>query len=339
MRYRVLEGGAIACSAVALWSLVAFPKPQSRQLCESSPPTTNSSSSSRKQDCGSQHRLFRASIMPEHWFHFNWGRDRPTPLPSDLETVYAQLLHQAQTMADRDRWADAIAQVSGIPKNSRHYALAAQLQTDWSQEILQQAMERYHQAQLKSALQLLTNIPASCQTYAQAQAFTRQWTQEAAWLHQAEVAWRSNRWYTVLTLLKKLERSPLYQSSPVQNMLQIATHKLYEPDPTLIELGSIGGQSTTVSTPPAALPRRPEFSQQTPLAVETLSPPAQLPIATRQALDWAQPPLPKAIAQRSLVEPTPPLPATPMSAAPALFPSTPPQTTATQSEMPPTRID
>jgi hypothetical protein len=288
MRHRMLEGGAIACSTILLYggTLPHDVNPDS-ESCQPPFPATDTPS---RPNCSQPQALHRASIIPENLFDLRWGGKRDNRPINELEIVYEDVLEEAQTTANRDRLPEAIFHLGGIPKNSRHYALAKQLQDDWSQELLQRAIQQHHQANLSAALRLLNTISPTSQHQPQAIALAKQWRGEAKLLNQALVARKTGNWTKAVTALKRLEATPLYQSSLVQQMLQEITTKQFEPASDLMQIAA-----DTARINPSLPVRRPRL-ETVPLPVENPLPQSDLEIATEQALTWAQPPQPKAIA-------------------------------------------
>lgn len=326
MRYRVLEGGAIACSAVVVWGWAASPGVVPIPHCQ--PPEPPNTHSATPAHCKSPKRLVQASLLPNNLWQLNWSRGDHAPrLTADLERVYDQVLAQARDLANRDRLAEAITLLGGIPRNSQHFSPAQQLQTEWSQELVQQATQYYQQARVSQALHLLQRIPTSSPHFQQAKSLSQQWSREAKLFRQAQLAQQAERWDTVLQTLKSLEGSPLYQSSPVQATLQAAMNRLYEPNRRLVEVAS----STTAIAPNW----RTKMPLPDPLAstLDSLPHSTSLDIKTDQALTWATPRKVPAIAQSDTPQRDSRQPDKGHqreSTTPPLFPVKPPKITATQ---------
>jgi hypothetical protein len=237
------------------------------------------------------------------------------------------VLADAQKMADQNQLPAALLALGGIPKNSQRFPLAQQLQQDWAQELLQQATQHYSQANLKTALQVLASIPATSPAFQQAHSLATQWRQEASWLHQAQAAAQAERWQTVINVLKRLEDRPLYQSTLVQTLLQSAMSRIYQPSDRLLKVASSTTSDTATIQP--QIPRLPTVKD----SLETIPDATKLEIEIKQALTWAQPQKPAAIAQINF--PTPPN-QTPIElkkqspASTSLFPVKSPQRTATE---------
>ncbi|MBD3881832.1 hypothetical protein IFO70_08705 [Phormidium tenue FACHB-886] len=218
---------------------------------------------------------------------------RSQRLPNTIEKTYRGLLEQAQTMAGDDRFSEALATVTGIPKNSKYYNLAQQLQEDWSQELLQRAISECQQGQITTAISLLNIVPHVSEQHGRVVELRNKWQQQASALNQAIAAKQAQDWQGVAEALKQIEGTPLYQSSPVQTLLQQSIQKLYSPDQSLLNItpsssaqlarlpvaasvnssASTGSSSSTISLPPGASPQS-----------------SELPINLAQAMAWAQPP-------------------------------------------------
>lgn len=288
MYYRVFEGGAIACSAVALWSWTTSSHPIPPSLCQPTPPQNSPHRQTRQPNCSSSKSIRQSGILPAALFNLGWGRDRLSP---DLEQVYTQVLADAQKMADQNRLPDAILALGGIPKNSQKFTLAQQMQNDWAQELLQQATQHYSQADLKTALKLLASIPTTSPSFQQAKTLSAQWRQEASWLYQAQASAQAGRWQAVLNALKRLEDRPLYQSTLVQTLLQSMLSRVYQPDDRLLRATS--SLSSSAAAIRIQMPKIPAVAN----SLETIPDSNKLEIETTQALTWAQPQKPSAIAQ------------------------------------------
>ncbi|HEY9638919.1 MAG TPA: hypothetical protein V6C57_00460 [Coleofasciculaceae cyanobacterium] len=210
--------------------------------------------------------------------------DLSKPLPKEMETSYNRLLKQARLAASRDRFAEAIRTIAGIPKNSRFYGEARQLQEGWTQELLQRASSQYKQANVQMALWMINTIPPESQRYARAIELRQRWSQESALLRQATAAQSTGDWNGVMAALKSLQDSVLYQTPPAQMLLQQATAKLF---------GS-GKMAKLAATVPAnaiaQAPLIPSMAEPNPVLPSVpVSAPANLPVDRAQALRWAEP--------------------------------------------------
>jgi hypothetical protein len=165
-----------------------------------------------------------------------WGNRHSQQLPEKLEAVYGDLLDQAQAAANREAFQEAMQQVSGIPKNSRHYALAQQLQEDWVREVVRQATTACQQARVTEAIALLDSIPAASQVSAQASELRQRWSQQAEILKRAMAAKAAGDWQAAIDAVQALEGTPMYHSVAVQSLLQQAMTSLYEPDASLLDI-------------------------------------------------------------------------------------------------------
>lgn len=88
-------------------------------------------------------------------------------------------LEQAQELAAKGRFAQAIATVSRIPQ-SDFYQTAQQLNLKWSNRVLEIAEEFYWKAQARpeEAIKIASAVPESSPVYDQAQKIIKQWQQE-----------------------------------------------------------------------------------------------------------------------------------------------------------------
>ncbi|MBI4781003.1 MAG: hypothetical protein HY785_06725 [Oscillatoriophycideae cyanobacterium NC_groundwater_1537_Pr4_S-0.65um_50_18] len=206
------------------------------------------------------------------------------PLPGEIEGLYDRMLKKARTVATDDQLAEAITAVAGIPKNSRSYGEAQQLQEDWTQELLQRARDQYKQANCSMAIWMLKAIPPNSERYERATELQQRWTKEWSTFRQASAAKKQGDWKGVMTSLASLKDSVLYQSFPAQEMLQQATANLYSADKTLVQINSVPVDQA-VMVP--AIPSTAELDTAS-LPMSATSP--NLLIGRSQALAWAEPP-------------------------------------------------
>lgn len=231
MSRQVLECGVIVCSTIALYSW-APPSVSEPSL----PDCDVSSKSSGAEKSCSPTASQSTKAAPEKSMTAEWG-DRHK-LPQKIETVYGGLLEQAQAAASRNQITEAVARIAGIPKNSQHYPLAEQLQEDWSLELLRQATSECQQGHVTKAISLLDRIPATSKRRDRVIELRQRWSQQAGLLERATAAKKAGDWQTALDAVKALEGSPMYHSTPVQDLLQQAMMKLYEPDQMLLQVAT-----------------------------------------------------------------------------------------------------
>jgi hypothetical protein len=306
MNQQILGGGAIVCSAAVMYGWAqSFPSDVSIDDCAGELIGQVSAwvSQTEKQ---TQRRCLSAAMIPQ----LSQIPERlPIPdrspsnkLPSNMESMYSNVLEQAQELANRDRLAEAITTAGGIPNNSRHHELAQQLQEGWSQELLQRATNHYQRADMPMAISMLSAIPQSSQRYSRANNLRGRWKQQTDLLNQAIAAQEIGDWSSVITALGALEGTDLYHSAPVQNLLQQATQKQFEPDAALLELSAIAASAAGSTTVAMNLP---VVNSQ---PIDPVPQPSNLVIGIDQALEWARP-------SATPTAPTaPPLPTTPSKA-------------------------
>jgi hypothetical protein len=160
-------------------------------------------------------------------------------LPTDMEAIYRQTLDRAQTLANQEKFASAIAKVAGIPKNSRHFSLARRLQVDWSQALLEQAIQHYQTANLDAAKIMLAAIPEDSPIHAQGVELRSQWQSQQQQLQRAIAAQQAHDWQGVIDALQPLADTPLQHSSTVQDLWKQAIAAQYEPDPMLLQMATM----------------------------------------------------------------------------------------------------
>lgn len=294
MNHRVIGGGVIACSAIVAYGWVQSAIPQGVNECAGKwvgnlSSTLTGKGTKKIQGSCSYSALVSSIAAPEQirsniQFSGRLGNSRLDKLPNSVEQVYGQLLEQAHTAANHDRLAEAIASATSIPKNSRHYDMAQRLQEDWSQELLQRASNCYQQADLTMAMTMLSAIPQTSQRHDRAVDLHQRWSQQVVLLNQALSATEAEDWHGAMNALKALEGTQLYQSAPVQELLQQATNRFLTPNETLLQLAS--GNTAPDATVVSALPS--DSSYSTPLSVD-LPQRSDLTIGIDQALEWVRP--------------------------------------------------
>ncbi|MBD2089117.1 hypothetical protein H6F67_04515 [Microcoleus sp. FACHB-1515] len=322
MDRRVFGGGAIVCSAMVLWSQPSAPDAQKTSECDEG---TTACTATTARPAQPQPSILPPDINRAIESLSNWGGGAGARLPDSMESVYADLLERGQAAASESKLSIALSTVSGIPTNSQHYAKASQLRESWAQELLERGNSQYQQGDMGMALSMLIAIPPTSDRYERAQELLERWSQQAVLLNRAEAARKEGDWQSVMAAIESLEGTPIYDSLPVQQLLQQSIYRAYGSDAALRQLtdssaanGSVipaiptdqAAISTEQAAPNAALPNLPD-----------------LPIDVNQALVWAQPsspvtalpqPVPMPIAPSRRATPQPPA-ATPMRAtAPAV---------------------
>ncbi|MBE9180074.1 hypothetical protein IQ268_16000 [Oculatella sp. LEGE 06141] len=300
MNRRVLGGGAIACSAMVISGLAQPSTPEQNVTdCDNSGAKATSSwlpQQLAQGQCQLSSMIPTINNVPEFLrLGALWGNLRASVVPDEMETVYGKLLEEAQAAASNDRLAEAIANIIGIPKNSRHYDMAQQLQEDWSQELLQQAANHYQQAQTTTAISMLNAIPPTSERYGRAIELRTIWNQEAALFAQAKIAKNAGDWRGVIDTLRSLDGSLLYHSLPAQELLQQAMNKLFEADESWIQLASKSADELSAAAGMPTLSST--MNGSLPLSVDPIPKRSSLPIALEQAMKWAQPQVPSAEAK------------------------------------------
>ncbi|WP_088893903.1 hypothetical protein [Leptolyngbya ohadii] len=282
MNHRILECGAIACSTVVIaqW-LPAFNVQLPSSNCSKEPePEPASAAADRatvSPKCSSSGILSLMERLPEQ-FKLQWSQTN-SRLPGNIEREYQQLIEQAQTLAGQNRLAEAIVLMNSIPKNSRYFDMAYEMQETWSQEALHEASSRYQQAEISAALKLLEAIPATSSQYPQVVQFKQKWQQDAVRMQQAIAASKTGNWQQVIEQLEALQGKSLFQSLRVQELLQLAMIKVLEPEPELLKIAS---QMNSTSLSAAPLPSPPAVPAA---SVSSSVPPLPPPTSDRSNLD------------------------------------------------------
>jgi hypothetical protein len=274
----VASGSMLLCSAMLLNSGAQLTKSEiTSEPCDDSSCSTSSKAEQKAtkaspaaisgQKTEQQQSEQRWSSNTQEWSTDRFieqmkGNDRPDKLPQEVETNYAELVNQAQSAASRDQITDAVEAVAGIPKNSEHYDLAQQLEEDWSQELVRQATKQYQQADVSDSISLIDKIPETSKWHGRATELKQRWQEQSKLLHQAMAAKSSRDWQGTINAIKALDGAPLYNSLPVQELLQEAITKLYEPDQDLVQIAVADSPAMTTSDAP--MPDFPEAALDAP---------------------------------------------------------------------------
>ncbi|MBW4472166.1 MAG: hypothetical protein KME45_17435 [Stenomitos rutilans HA7619-LM2] len=233
MSRQVLERGALACSALALygWTQPSVSEPVIHHDCE-----TTARVSSTESRCLQLAQKPTSNTTPERFTSNPWSDRTRERLPDKMEAVYSDLVVQAQALVDRNQLTQAVDLVAGIPKNSQHYGMAQQLQDDWSRELLRQAASECRQGRVGKALLMLNTIPSQSQLHDRITELRQRWGNQDKLLQQAIALKQRSDWQGVIDTVKALEGAPMYQSLLVQGMLQQAMTQLYKPDAAMLQV-------------------------------------------------------------------------------------------------------
>ena len=161
--------------------------------------------------------------------------DSPEPVPQDLEDSYEALIGQAQAEAKNDRFKQAILNLEGVPKNSQHFALAQQVKDEFSQSLLQRANDKYQKGDIQTALAMLGAVAPSSTSASQAKKLQKDWGEQGERFEIARTAIAKKDWSNALKSLDQLKGTPIFQSAQVQQLLQLATNQLGQPDKITIK--------------------------------------------------------------------------------------------------------
>ncbi|WP_421658688.1 hypothetical protein [Leptothermofonsia sp. ETS-13] len=243
MNRQILSSGTIVCLAILIYGWTqSSTSGASDYDCRNQAAKAGSSKAPNQLSSAEKHCLPKAVIATsnttEPLFNLQWSQGGKDRLPNTMETLYSSLLEKAQALASREQFGQAIATIAGIPKNSRHYEMAQQLQEDWSRELLRQATLHCQQAQVKTAIAILQAIPETSQLHDRAVELRQLWSKQARQLNQAIAAEKVGDWQRAIDATKSLEGSLMYNSLLVQELLQQAMTKLYEPDQTLLQIAT-----------------------------------------------------------------------------------------------------
>ncbi|MBF2025184.1 MAG: hypothetical protein IGS48_00245 [Oscillatoriales cyanobacterium C42_A2020_001] len=260
MNRRILECGALACSAIMIygWSNASAPKNNSSNCgdrAESTRPNPRKHHTKLAKQCLQTASLASIYEIPRQLFNIQWGSSESTTLPKKTDAIYDDLLVKAQTLASQDQFADAIKLLEGVPRNSRHYKTIQQLEEDWSRELFRQANADCQQGQMAGAIARLDAIPARSQLRHRAIELRQRWSKHDTLVKQAIAANKVGAWQEAIDAIQALEGTPVYYSLPVQTLLQQAMTNLYEPDTTFLNIATTGLPEVKASiAPPETLP-------------------------------------------------------------------------------------
>ena len=295
MNHPQLGSRAIICSALLVygWIQPAASKLSLDQCEDKSVKSPKNPSDQNAQQPGRGCKLEKQPMMSPtpnlELFGIQWSNRSTGRLSNEMETVYRALIEQAQELANHDRITDAVPLIVGVPKNSRYYEIAQQLQENWSQELLHLAKDAYQQANLSRSLVLLQVIPTASSQHGYASQLQQQWRLQSAIFKQAISAQKTGNWQSVIDAIRKLQGTPLYQTLPAQELLQQAMINKFEPDNTLMKVAIAEGDNASASSVSAnpALTTVPELSTIASLPGESVT--GSPTIELEQALKWSNP--------------------------------------------------
>lgn len=295
MNHPQLGSRAIVCSALLVygWVQPAASKLSLDQCEDNAVKSPKNSAGQNAQQPGKGCKLEKQPMMSPtpklEQLGIQWSNRSTGRLSSDMEAVYRNLIEQARELATHDRITDAVPLVMGVPKNSRYYEMAQQLQENWSQELLHLAKDAYQQADLSRSLVLLKVIPIASSQHGYASQLEQQWRQQSTIFKQAISAQKTENWQSVIDAIRKLQGTPLYQTLPAQELLQQAMIKKFEPDNTLMQVAVAEGENApapSVSVNPVII-AVPEITTVAALPAESVT--ASPTVELEQALKWANP--------------------------------------------------
>lgn len=298
MNHRVIGGGAVVCSAVVFYGWMqplatkaGLPACQDTPTDSKTSPTSEPVQPPEQANCTQQGITSLISNLPDLLpFDLQWSQLRSQQLPGRMEATYEDMIKQAQELANRNQYAEAMSQTTGIPKNSRHYAMAQQLQENWSRELLQRATKSYQASDLVTAINTLNTVPPTCAQFSKASELRQRWSQQAMKLERAFAAKDAGDWQGVIGAIQSLEGTQLYYTSPVQELLQYAMIQQFAPDAELMQFVVANGVEPTSAAAPVReiVTASPDFALA---PVEPLPDLADATIDLNQAMEWVQPPV------------------------------------------------
>lgn len=162
-------------------------------------------------------------------------------IPPNREQLFQDQLNEAQALTKKNLLIDAIRNTIGVPSNSKHFKSAQVLQESLSQQILAQAKEKYRRGNIKEALTALQVIPAATTAASESQQLRQTWTTEEQQLQAIQQSASQGNWNQAMQGLEKLRSSEVFNTPPVQALLQQAIAQTGETPNSLI--------ATTAPTP------------------------------------------------------------------------------------------
>lgn len=121
-------------------------------------------------------------------------------------------LKQSIRLADKSRYTDAIAQLDAIPETDPAANQAQLLRQTWSLQMLDRALEKYKQADLRSAIVIAAAIPQDTEAGREAGRQLPTWQRQKLIIDNALALLKSNP-QQALDRLKVFENAPFAQSS------------------------------------------------------------------------------------------------------------------------------
>ncbi|MGG6264296.1 hypothetical protein ACQ4M3_00540 [Leptolyngbya sp. AN03gr2] len=238
-------------------------------------------------------------------------------IPPNREKLFQDQLNEAQALNRKNLPLDAIKNTIGVPSNSKHFKSAQVLQESLSQQILAQAKEKYRRGNIKEALTALQVIPAATTAASESQQLRRTWTTEEQQLQAIQHFASQGNWNQAMQDLEKLRSSEVFNTPPVQALLQQAIAQTGETPNSLIATTSPAPLPITLSQAPTldAVPPPPPPENATAVNVDRtlastaerldgsvpvapLDPPVSIPIAPPDppvSIARVLPPLPPSI--------------------------------------------
>lgn len=149
-------------------------------------------------------------------------QSKQSAIPVEHEQFYQQMVEKAKDLQKQDQPIEAIAQVTGIPTNSKHFPAARSLQESLSKQILDQAQAQHRQGNPAKAIALLKSIPAATSIATTAQALKTTWRLENQHLQAVQKAMESQNWSEAMRHIEQLKGTETFNSPRVQSALQQA---------------------------------------------------------------------------------------------------------------------
>lgn len=184
-------------------------------------------------------------------------------IPTSHEQFYGRMLEKARKLQQQDQPDQAIAQVVGIPTNSKHFSAAEALQENLSNQLLDLAHLQHRRGNLTKAIALLKAIPMSVSTTENIQVLKATWTDEAKHLQALQTAAANQDWAQAMYHIEQLRGSNTFNSPTVQFALQrsitasppiIAAVQPVQSSPSSIAIPKIPTTNSTVPPlPPVAV--------------------------------------------------------------------------------------
>jgi hypothetical protein len=149
----------------------------------------------------------------------------PDPAPAAVLPPFDPRLRESVRLANQSRFADAIAQLDTIDEGDAATVQGIVLREAWSLQMLDRALEKYNQADLKGAIEIARTIPAQTEGGREAQQQLPIWQRQSGIVNEALALIQTNP-QRALERFSVLEDAPFAQSNRFQKWLAQAEDRI-----------------------------------------------------------------------------------------------------------------